>query len=102
MTALGIVLIGFGVFFLRSAYRKEVTTSPAVGIGIVLMVAGLSILAVNMKSAEAAQEPPAQETWVVIKQEILVQAAQLIQAQGAEIDRLRAALKQASVPKECI
>lgn len=102
MTALGIVLIGFGVFFLRSAYRKETTTSPAVEIGIVLTVAGLWILAVNMKSAEAAQEPPPAETWVVIEQKVLIQAAQLIQAQGVEIERLRAALVKASAPKECI
>jgi hypothetical protein len=102
MTTLGIVLLGFGVFFLRSAYHKETTTSPAVGIGIVLTVAGLWILAVNVKSAEAAQEPPTPETWVVIQKEVLVHAAQLIQAQGAEIERLRAALVKASAPKECI
>lgn len=106
LPTLAIVILFFGLFCLWAGKRAGIQGGADTGLGILCVIAAVAmlLLAPNAKAAEAppaADGKPA-ETWVVIKLQTLEQIALRLQAQAAEILRLRGLLKAAEQPKECI
>ncbi len=103
--AIALLLVAVLLFALGRKHHTEAGAQHCIGMSFVALLLSLMLFALDVKAALAAADAPAEaegEVYVVIKQETLVRALALMQAQAVEIHQLRENLKKASVPKECI
>lgn len=99
--AIALLMVSLLLFFLGRRHKAEEGAQHVLGVSFVAFLLSLMLFAINVK---AADEPaPAEgERYVVMKFTLAQQIAARLEAQAAEIKRLRDELKNATAPKECI
>lgn len=99
--ALALLMISVLLFAIGRRGSAE-PASPHL-VGAAFICASLAVLVFASRSSAAADPAPAEaERYIVLTLTAAQQIVAKLEAQAAEIEILRAQLKRASVPKECI